>query len=1018
MTADQTGPDDPGGAEDLSPRRPQNRPGLSQIAYRIGVHPSFLARMKHAVPRQIVDGRRPLAGLTARETADPAIAVLDAWAAGLDVLSFYSERIANEGYVGACEERRSMVELARAIGYELAPGVAASVHLAFWVEDSDDPYRAVDVPQGVQAMSVPHEKDRLPQVYETVEPILARAEWNAIRARTERPQRIALHWQEGDPRHGRLYLFDLENAFDLSAVDPAALIEISDADALSVYRPLADDLDLGAALTALQEDAAYNPEITPALRAVEITEIHLRGVALGLAPGGRMLAVGARRDAEGAQQAAAAPFRIVEVEADRPRDMTRVVLAPIGGAPESPDAGGAAPVRLSPPPVRAARLRIGTVTTAPIGFNTGAVDAMVRRTAWTGATMSAFLKTQDWPRLQLMQLIRTPPKRPAAALDEVRPGFHALRQTVGFFGNGAPRWESLAKQGESRGDPYPASWDAPAGGGPRTIWTDSQGAMLQGADAWLEREVDEIAPDQWALLETPDGAVKALRVAEATKASRADYAQSAKATGLRFRRPDGSAAPIDPAADDFAPFTFRTARAHVDSRFLAAAGAPAPDDLTAGAAELALDSLYLDLEPGRAVSISGERADAPGVEASETLAIAEVLHTGGVTRIIFETGPTHPYVRAAIRVNANVALATHGESRTETLGSGDAALANQAFALSKPPLTFVSAPTPSGAASTLTVRVDGVAWREVPSLLDAGPQDAVYQLRIDDDGTTRTVFGDGAHGRRLPTGSLNITAAYRAGIGPEGEAPGAAIIQLKTRPLGIRSVANPSPAMGAAARETLEDARERAPRSVKVLGRIVSLTDYADFARGFAGIGKAAACALWVGRERIAHLTVAPDGEGAFAPDAPTLANLRAAIELVRNPVHRVEIAPHAPLFFSLAARVIHDPAYLPEDVEAAARALLEDRFGHRARRLAQPVSAAEIVAALHEVAGVAAVDLDALSLYDADRPDAAPGLAAVLPARPARVVHDASGAPAQHAAELLTLLGAGVALTMEAADA
>ena len=53
-----------------------------------------------------------------------------------DVLTFYQERIANEGFLRTATERRSVLELARAIGYELKPGVAASVHLAFTVEDA------------------------------------------------------------------------------------------------------------------------------------------------------------------------------------------------------------------------------------------------------------------------------------------------------------------------------------------------------------------------------------------------------------------------------------------------------------------------------------------------------------------------------------------------------------------------------------------------------------------------------------------------------------------------------------------------------------------------------------------------------------------------------------------------------------------------------------------------------------------------------------------------------------------
>src|SRR5207244_13198425 len=62
---------------------------------------------------------------------------------------------------------------------------------------------------------------------------------------------------------------------------------------------------------------------------------------------------------------------------------------------------------------------------------------------------------------------------------------------------------------------------------------------------------------------------------------------------------------------------------------------------------------------------------------------------------------------------------TRGESVAEILGSGDAAQSFQRFRLKKSPLTYVAAPgSATGRRSTLAVRVDGVLWHEVTSLLD------------------------------------------------------------------------------------------------------------------------------------------------------------------------------------------------------------------------------------------------------------------------------------------------------------
>ena len=105
-----------------------NRPGLSAIAYRVGTHSQFKQSMLAALSDIT---RSALQGLKTRDDDDFSIALLDATSTMADVLTFYQERIANESYLRTATERRSLLELARLIGYELRPGVAASTLLAF-----------------------------------------------------------------------------------------------------------------------------------------------------------------------------------------------------------------------------------------------------------------------------------------------------------------------------------------------------------------------------------------------------------------------------------------------------------------------------------------------------------------------------------------------------------------------------------------------------------------------------------------------------------------------------------------------------------------------------------------------------------------------------------------------------------------------------------------------------------------------------------------------------------------------
>jgi hypothetical protein len=69
--------------------------------------------------------------------------------------------------------------------------------------------------------------------------------------------------------------------------------------------------------------------------------------------------------------------------------------------------------------------------------------------------------------------------------------------------------------------------------------------------------------------------------------------------------------------------------------------------------------------------------------------------------------------------------------------------------------------------SEITVVVDGAAWTRVASLKRVGPEDRVYTVSTEDDGTTEVRFGDGSHGLRPPAGST-LTVTYKTGGGATG----------------------------------------------------------------------------------------------------------------------------------------------------------------------------------------------------------------------------------------------------------
>ena len=169
-----------------------NPPGQPHLVYGGGAFLQTLDRLLIRLQRQAVPspdgstGRVPFARFNEEAYDDWTLALLHAWASVTDVLGFYHERIVNEGYLRTAAERLSLVQLARTVGYELQPGLAASALLAITVVQGS----SVFVPKGTAVQSIPPPKSglhlgtpaaSLPQIFETSEDFVARPEWNLLR---------------------------------------------------------------------------------------------------------------------------------------------------------------------------------------------------------------------------------------------------------------------------------------------------------------------------------------------------------------------------------------------------------------------------------------------------------------------------------------------------------------------------------------------------------------------------------------------------------------------------------------------------------------------------------------------------------------------------------------------------------------------------------------------------------------------------------------------------------------------
>lgn len=364
------------------------------------------------------------------------------------------------------------------------------------------------------------------------------------------------------------------------------------------------------------------------------------------------------------------------------------------------------------------------------------------------------------------------------------------------------------------------------------------------------------------------------------------------------------------------------------------------------------------------LALSAPLANDPVVQEC-ALVGSSVLSTdgGSHTRILLKQPLQNVYHRATASVNCNVGAATAGSGVTELLGSGSGSSANQYFVLKQTPLTYVSAPTPTGSESTLEVQVNGAAWQEVQTLYEQPPTAKVYTTLNLSSGKTQVIFGDGVEGATLPSGSNNVRASYRVGLGIAGNVPAGAISTLVDRPTGVSGVTNPVAATGGQDAQDVEGIRTNAPQSVLTLGRAVSLLDYQNFAATFAGIGKATALWLPNGRYRGVFLTVAAADGSALPASSRTFANLQSALQAYGNPNVALFVNSYVETTFGLAADILYDPAYTRDDVQAAVMARLRTTYSFANRTFGQGVTYDEISSLIQGVPGVVAVNVTALNV-------------------------------------------------------
>jgi hypothetical protein len=819
------------GIQAQTPAEIENFPGLSRIRFRAGSHGQFKASLMAA----LTDFDFPaLAGLRTRDDEDFTIALLDGFSAMADVLTFYSERIANESWLRTAIERRSVLELARGIGYELKPGVAAETWVAFTVEEAEGAPGWADVKMGTQVQSIPGPGEK-PQTYETVTDFVARKEWNLLRAKRFRT-----------PVKGN-------------------------------------------------------------------KKIWLKGSSVNVQVGDQILIVGKERKKDSGSERWDVR-RVIEVEKENPNDP------------------------------------LNAYTVLHLEYGLG----------------SSF-----------------PQMAPSADLAEV----HVFLGKANLFGWNAADWNLIDDKVRKHYMPtanllaIAAQAEWPSYG--ISDVKDQKGNSI----IHLDSVQDSFVPDSWIALQRPGfgnkiiGYTELYKVLGNTTDAKTGFGISAKVSKLSL-------------SGENLIKKFRSSRRETIALGKTERLDDAHSEITTRVegSFITLDRCTADLDIGRLLIVTGmDRNGVSQVEHVVLKGLTEDVDDPNVTRLILKDPLLNSYDPKSVMIYANAARVTHGESvKNEIVGSGNSGSEHQKFALKQKSLTYTQ--SINGATSSLSVYVNGVLWKEAPSLYGLDSKERAHIIRNEDDGTTRVMMGDGWFGARLPTGAENVIAYYRKGIGLEGLVIAGQLTQLLNRPLGIRSAKNPAASSGAADPEIMDEARANAPLQTLTLDRVVSLTDYADYSRAFPGVTKAHAVWVWTQHGRGVLVHIAGPDEAEFSASNALPSNLAAALLSHGDPLISVTVRSGKVARFVLAGTVTIASNRIMEDVKLAVDKALINAFSYDMCDFGQAVALSEILQVIHSVSGVLHVDLTKFHLANQN------GSKSVIPAL---VPHPGDGILAAAIAEI-----------------
>lgn len=967
-----------------------------------------------------------------RDPSDLTIALLDAWATTGDVIGFYLDRIAAEGYISSATEAGSILALASLLGHSPQLSVAATTSIAYQLQP-DPTDTAVVLPAGLLSQSVPA-AGQTAQTFQTTDPLTARPSWGLLTPKLTRPllqsdltgpqPSITIAGTTSNLKPNQLIILD----FATSPGSPP-----------TPYSVVSTTPNLKAnttTVTLLSMSPDVQPANTPDSGPSDVTDsVDSMLSSLSKTP---------TPPPSSANQLSRSPSDVFGASADSTLRILSslqptvgsllyqaVATQPLGLAALTGAAAcqvQAVPFGAQAPPQLISAGPPSVTQPWPIDSASSILTITIDESDWSGLITSDPGTSRQTATVVVSEAGRTENAELTVELDNTvsPPGQQGLGDgnvslslenfpdpanpvgntlTVDYAGGpdsdstqftltvtisyGGPVVLTLSDNPSS-----PYTWDLTADTvnttiGGHQLLIDSNGrdvtitimtplalnaanqnvvvldslypTILAGSSVVVQRTFADGTTSSNVLTVVSVGTVTASAFGITGKATQLNLSgpwltppsnepdDDASQTALQEITISGAAAPLQPLPVPFAP----------------------PDGSIDGQ-YIELSTLIAGMEAGRLVAVTGQRADLlPAVVKGGELAMVAGLRTGAyldpsdptttipgdtpTTTLILQAALAFQYVPSTVQIYGNVVPGVQGATITDVLGSGNPAVPFPSFTLSSGPLLSDASSSGGGSVSTLTVTVDGLVYTEV-SRLDGSAPPRSYVSGTDPTGKTTITFAS-----PLPAGTNNVIVSYRVGDGSQGNLAAGQLTTLLSRPAAAQSVTNPLPGAGGLGGAQPADVAAAAPVGVRGLGRLVSISDYADAALSWAGVAKATAQIAQTERSEGVLVTVA--GPDSAPIDPGIVLALEQSLQAGGDPALGVEVLAASLYMIVLAATVTPGSVADSDTVADDVRAALGQAFAYANRALGQPVALGDLIAAAHSVPSVDAFEVTALAL-------------------------------------------------------